>query len=304
MMRTLLRRIRKRIFGTKKPAPPPAPPRPKPASVVKTLQLPYPDGIQPVRTTLDVTGIERFTIGRAVLANKLASYEPEVFSIIGALIETSARPVNFLDIGANVGVFSLSMAALFGETVRVTAFEPMPELATFLKTAAARNQLTVEVKQVALGARDEQAKFYLSSQSDASNSLNEAFRAHRGVIDVDVRKLDTLSAEESHAGGYVLKLDTESTEPDVLAGARTFIAKHRPPIICEVLANRTEKQIEQFFREQEYIAIHITDDPAWAGASTVVGDSTYKHRDWLFLPAPASEPLRAAFARWIAAYRA
>ncbi len=303
-MSTLLRWVRKRIFGAKKRVDPrPSPAAPKPAPVPKILQLPHPDGIAPLRTSIDFTGVERFTIGKAILAKGLASYEPEVFSIIGALIETSAPPVRVLDIGANVGVFSLSMAALFGDTVRVTAFEPMPELAAFLKTAAARNKVTVEVKQMALGTRDEQAKFYLSSQSDASNSLNESFRAHRGVIDVEVRKLDSLS-EMDHAGAYVLKLDTESTEPDVLAGARAFIAKHRPPIICEVLANRTEQQIEKFFREVEYIPIHITDDPAWDGATTVVGDSTYKHRDWLFLPAPASEPLRAAFARWIAAYRA
>lgn len=299
---TLLRWVRERILGTKNDKRPSAP-VPKKVPLDKTLVLPHPSGLRPRRGSLDFTGAEKFSIGKAVLTGGFASYEPEVFSIIGALIETSERPVQILDIGANVGVFSLSMAALFGDGVNVTAFEPMPELAAFVRAAAARNQVTVDVKQLALSNRDGDAKFYLSDRSDASNSLNEKFRAHRGVIDVQVRKLDSLG-ELDRAGSYVLKLDTESTEPDVLAGARAFIEKHRPPIICEVLANRTEKQITEYFRELDYIAIHITDDPAWEGTTAITGDSTYKFRDWLFLPAPASEPLRAAFARWIAAYRA
>src|SRR5687768_9486919 len=99
--------------------------------------------------TLDLLGARGFSIGKTVCDGGLKSYEPEVFAMLGALIETAARPVHMLDIGANIGLFSLTMSAIYGDALKVTAFEPMPTLAAFLTDAAARNQLAVTVSRFA-----------------------------------------------------------------------------------------------------------------------------------------------------------
>ncbi|UJR86882.1 FkbM family methyltransferase [Sandaracinus amylolyticus] len=255
------------------------------------------------RQSLDLRGASRFFIGDIVVRGGLKSYEPEVFAMMGALIETANAPVRLLDIGANVGVFSLTMAATYGPALRVTAFEPMPDIAEFVRDAASRNELAIDVREMALGARDERASFYVSSRSDASSSLNRRFRPHRAVIEVDVRTLESLATAWDDAS-FVLKIDTESTEPDVLEGGRAFIEKHRPPVICEVLAGRTEDRLWSFFSSVGYRAIHITGEPEWAGASALAGDPAYVHRDWLFAPAAPSPELVAAFREAYAEYGA
>lgn len=266
----------------------------------KVLRIPHPDGVSPARASLDLEGAEEFYVGKTVLEGGFAGYEPEVFAALNALVETTEGPVRFLDIGANVGLFSLVLAAVHGDGVRVSCFEPMPALADFVRKAARRNGLAVELATCALAAEDGVATFYLSSQSDASNSLNRRFRPHRDTMEVEVKRLDTLYADMD--GPLVIKLDTESTEPDVLEGGKALIERCRPPIVCEVLAGRTEDRLAKFFAEHAYASIHLTDAPDWAGADAPVGDSTYTYRDWLFLPGPADPALVRAFARWYGAF--
>ena len=236
-------------------------------------------------------------IGRTVRTHGLGGYEPEVLALMCAYIEESAGEVRLLDIGANIGLFSMVTNALFGERLKATAFEPLPVLARFIESNVRRNKLRVDLRECALSDRAGRARFYVSQRSDTSNSLNEKFRPHRDVIDVQVSTLDALYPNGDRAT-YLLKIDTESTEPDVLEGARGFIARHRPPIICEVLANRTEDRLESFFAEFSYVPVHITAAPDWDGSVAVKGDETYTFRDWLFVPEVPSPAVRERFVAW------
>jgi hypothetical protein len=99
----------------------------------------------------------------------------------------------------------------------------------------------------------------------------------------------------------VIKLDTESTEPDVLAGARRCIAEHRPWILCEVLAGRTEARLTEVMAPFGYHWYHVTDKIPWTRAQTIVGDQTHRHLMWLFAPQPAGERFWAAVRSYQAA---
>jgi FkbM family methyltransferase len=277
-----------------------------PSTAPLVVPLVRPDDGNVTRDVLDLTGAEGYLIGRAIRDHGIAGYEPEVLAMFCALVERHvaagrSEPAWFLDIGANIGFFSLMLSSLFPGRVRATAFEPMPDLAAFVRAASRRNELAVDVREVALSNRIGRASFYVSRKSDTSNSLNEAFRPHKDVIDVEVGTLDGLYPA-AIPGGCVMKIDTESTEPDVLDGARGFIERNRPSIVCEVLAGRTEDRLAVQIAELGYVPIHITDAPDWSGHGPIAGDTTYRYRDWLFVPEPPDPVMQERFAAWYGAF--
>lgn len=227
----------------------------------------------------------------------MGRYEPEVYAMVGALLEAE-RIDTLLDIGANIGLFSLSTAALFGDRVRVTAFEPLPWLADTVVACAEANDLTLGVERVALSSSDGHAQFYVSKQSDTSSSLNPDFRPHASVVEVSVRKLDTFPVKRGTK--LLMKVDTESTEPDVLDGAMGFIKEHQPWIICEVLKGRTEEALAERFAKLGYVGMPVRPDPTWAPAE-IAGDPEYRYRDWLFGPGIPGPEVRRRFDAWLEA---
>jgi len=96
----------------------------------------------------------------------------------------------------------------------------------------------------------------------------------------------------------VLKVDTETTEPDVFRGAAELLATARPWIVCEVLAGRTEKDLMEILRPFGYHWFHITDVMPFAPSDVIAGDPTYRHLDWLFAPVLPSERYWARAAAW------
>lgn len=270
---------------------------------LESLALPHPRSrAGAVPESLDLSGAEQFYVGGLVAAGGIPAYEPEVFAMLCALLETSARPAVFLDVGANIGLFALVAKAMFGPGLSVKAFEPMPELAEFVESAAKRNSLAIDVRREALSDNRGTATFYLSAQADTSNSLNRRFRPHLGEIEVLTETLDHITRDSSPAS-FVVKIDTESTEPDVLEGAGEFVSTQRPYIICEVLAGRTEERLEAWVNEAGYHAFQITPQPHWSGGGPIEGDPTYEHRDWLFAPKKPNRALKKAFRRWMTAWR-
>jgi len=221
-------------------------------------------------------------------------YEPEVLALLLVLLaqQPSAR---FVNVGANIGYFPIIAKKLFGDRIDVHAYEPMPELLERLRRGCADNSVDIELSGAAVADFDGRAAFHLSARSDTSNSLNPEFRPSREVISVPVTTLDHESSAWDDRP-TVLMVDTESTEPDVLAGGAGFIQAVRPAIICEVLAGRTEQRLGEFIDRVGYTA-YAVDARGVHRCTEIAGDSTYQYRDWLFLPnghePPASDLVAA-----------
>ena len=216
-------------------------------------------------------------VPRVIERAGIGAHEPHAIAACLAAMQTSTGP--FYDVGANVGVFSL----LVSSTLRrhSVSFEPTPALAQSLEDAAMRHYLPIEVKRVALGAKRGKERFYLSARSDASNSLNPEFRAHAGEIEVECDTLDNLAPAEIG----VLKIDTETTEPDVIRGAAKTIARMRPTIVIEVLpSGETAEFMNAFLRDSGYIAYHVTSKAKWKLRRSVDVAEAGEDRNWLFSP--------------------
>lgn len=145
----------------------------------------------------------------------------------------------FIDIGANMGLRSLLPLSM---GLHCILFEPNGELRDFTTELFALNELGgYELANVCLGNRVGTAAFYLSANPYMS-SLDSGWAADQGTsrkIEVPMTTLDDWMAgrPELSQRAALLKIDVEGAELGVLEGGRQYIARLRPPVICEVDGN-------------------------------------------------------------------
>jgi FkbM family methyltransferase len=266
----------------------------RPTEYERVVELTMPRRPDGEARTLTIRTPERTYITRLLARTGLAGYEPETLAcFLAAIEERGSAPV--FDVGANIGVFSWLAAALTPATV--VAFEPTPELAALMRSICAENGLAITVEEVALGAAPGMAELHLSDKTDSSNSLRAGFRPSHQSVSVPVETIDGYVARTGLTPA-VLKVDTESTEPDVLRGAASVLAENRPWIICEVLAGRTESDLTAILGTLGYSWYRI-DGPGPLQQRTVIeGDPTYAYMNWLVAPESPSPAFWQAFGAW------
>jgi len=247
---------------------------------VRALTINTPTGLGG-RSELTIVAEEHLEIPRKLdVQGGLSGYETESLACCLAALDVLGSTV-VLDIGANVGLFGLLMASVGGADVHM--FEPVPWLAQTARVLGFVNEIPLSMSRSALSKEPGRASFYVSAKSDCSSSLRKGFRKAKAEIDVQVSTVDAYCEARGIVPGF-LKIDTESTEPDVLAGAAETLKRSRPWILCEVLANRTEKALAEVMRPHGYTWFHVTDAAHFESRETIVGDQTHEYVNWLFVP--------------------
>lgn len=201
--------------------------------------------------------IELAHLGSANSLYWLGSYEPETMAVFARLARTASV---IFDVGAGDGLFAI-LGALANPAARIVAFEPFEGAAAArnleLNMAACQN---VELRRLALGAEDGFATLYVASESGGNSSLNPAFRKLHTEQRTEVRRGDSFMATGGIERVDLLKIDTESTEPDVLRGFGGVLARCRPDIVCEVLPGRSEADLMEILGPLGYRYWMLTDE--------------------------------------------
>jgi FkbM family methyltransferase len=167
-------------------------------------------------------------------------YEPDMAQAIHRLLRTGDV---FLDVGANIGFFSVLAGCIVGESGRVVAFEPHPDALATLRAAIAVNGLSgiVDIVEAAVGNAAGAVRFFLSDDpvlstlDPARSPARDNFSFDRS-IEVRQLTLDDWLAERLHLAPRIraIKIDVEGTEADVVNGMRrTLAACPRAAILCE-----------------------------------------------------------------------
>jgi len=144
-----------------------------------------------------------------------------------SFIEHYLRPGDLaLDIGANVGVYSLYLAKQVGPTGRVLACEADATSARHLRDNVARNyQAQVDVIEAAIGEREGTVRFL--GGLDCTSHISSA---DEGGTPVPMTTLDALVPE---GRPMFVKVDVEGAEERVLMGA-TQLLRERPPLVWQL----------------------------------------------------------------------
>jgi FkbM family methyltransferase len=176
-------------------------------------------------------------LGRPELVSALyagaRAEEHETIALAATLAARLGEESGYIDVGSNRGQL-LREAVRIAPRGRHVAFEPIPALAAALKSEFPQ----VDCRELALGPRPEKARFCHFTRLDGWSGLqrNPAISDEQGApqyIDVEVSTLDIELAPVTPA---VLKIDVEGAELGVLQGAGELLARARPLIIFEHVA--------------------------------------------------------------------
>jgi FkbM family methyltransferase len=162
-----------------------------------------------------------------------------------------------VDVGANLGYFSILMSRLVGETGQVIAFEPMPDTFEILCKNVSLNQLT-NTKTVRGAVSNESASVQLFTEPSVALSKTASMIAYRlegarQATQVPALRLDDYFAGEKRLPDLI-KMDVEGAEGAVLKGARETITRGQPLLMVEIHAwgSPESQQILDLLAEFEY----------------------------------------------------
>jgi FkbM family methyltransferase len=169
------------------------------------------------------------------------TYDEATIGLIGRLL--GEMEGGFLDVGGNIGMYAVRVAAVLQENKRVICFEPVPENASRIRDNANLNGLgnLVSVNELALSDRKGTVELVLredfvmgSHTGNASIAISEeADGAFRKIV-VCTEKFDDIRKRGAFGSLPVAKVDIEGHEDFFLAGAQDYIKDDRPIIISEI----------------------------------------------------------------------
>ncbi len=142
----------------------------------------------------------------------------------------------FIDVGANVGLFSLYAAKSLGPNGRIMAFEPSSNTANKFRKNLELNKITgVEIVQKGLSFEPGRLKLMVAEEGyDAFNSFAApSMGGTAATEEVEVTTLDAFAAEKSLRPAEVdlMKIDVEGWELSVLKGGRDFFTSPDAPVL-------------------------------------------------------------------------
>jgi len=134
-----------------------------------------------------------------------------------------------IDVGANLGEWSVPLATAVGPAGTVLAVEPNPIVADALSRTLRINHLAhAVVVSAALSDRDGDGVLHVEPADTGLSRL-----ADGGGLPVILRRLDTIVVEARLARLDLVKIDVEGHERAVLAGAEAALRRFRPAIVFE-----------------------------------------------------------------------
>jgi len=142
----------------------------------------------------------------------------------------------FLDIGANVGLFTLGAAKVVGKSGRVHAFEPCSQtFGRLVENIQLSGLGNIAPHQIALGNETGEAELSIAGDGyDAWNSLGRPYMGGTATREmVKTLTLDSFAQKhELHGRITAIKIDVEGWEAQVMAGANFLLSREDAPLLC------------------------------------------------------------------------
>jgi FkbM family methyltransferase len=172
-----------------------------------------------------------------------------------------------VDVGANIGYYSLLLASRIGEKGRLYAIEPDPTNRAILElNIKANNIRNIIVLDCAITAEVGNVDLYLSEKNfgDHRLCLDKNETQARSKISVRAETLDHLFSDVYKEDKInLIKIDTQGHEPFVVIGATKIIQTHKPALLFEywpygyLSSKANAEEMIQFLRGQYQDIIFI-----------------------------------------------
>lgn len=129
-----------------------------------------------------------------------------------------------IDVGANIGYYSMIASKHIGPNGVVYAFEPDQENYDLLKQNINLNNLSnVKPYQLALSNKTGEETLYLSSYNKGDHRLYQPENANRKTVTINATTLDDFCHQQQLQKIDIIKIDVQGAEGLVLEGMKTVI---------------------------------------------------------------------------------
>jgi len=208
---------------------------------------------------LEVLVVPGEQVSQAVYVSGL--YEPSTSCVLRQILHEGHT---FVDVGANVGLFTMLASRWVGRSGRVIAFEPSGREFARLRHHVDHNALSnVLALQTAAGDCAGTAVLHVAdARYSGLNTIENRFM-YDDVVEacrevVPVVEIDDVVRRHGVPRVHAMKIDVEGAEHKVIAGARQTIARDLPVLILEVAGAAQEPRhqgrtsVEAFLRSLGY----------------------------------------------------
>ena len=215
------------------------------------------------------------------------NYEPEVTKTINSLYDLpDFIDGDFIDIGANVGFFSIYVA----KKINGSVFAIEPVITEVLDENVAINSIE-NIITIKAAVGDENGLLRINTiegreEYSSFNVIPQKFSSSGNVkmLEVKVKTLDSV-VEHYNIKPTVIKIDVEGFEVKVLKGAMSMITQFRPFILMEI-AHTDRQGIHEICMAMSYEMVSIGD------FQPVLSLTDYQKYDLLIVPKEKMKLLR------------
>jgi len=195
------------------------------------------------------------------------------------LFERVVKPGDtVLDLGANIGYFTLLAAKLVGETGKVFSFEPEPRNYKYLvENLRLNNYEQVSAFQKAVSNQKGRTKLYICLYDTGHHTINQyqGIKAYRPNVPEDKEEfieIETVSLDEFFEGREneidVIKMDVEGAEMLALLGMDQLLRANRKikmfveffPLLIKKMGNSPEEFILKLLKDYQFKIFVVPDD--------------------------------------------
>lgn len=158
------------------------------------------------------------------------------------------RPGLFIDIGANIGLFSFYIISKLPEQ-KIMAFEPETQAFRCLELSKKANHFThFTPLKFAIAETEEELLFYIDKKNFGGHRLNRTTGNEESI------KITTAPLKNFVQGQSIsaIKIDVEGAELGVLKGIREIIKQDKPLVVIECLNDDLANKGELFQELNQY----------------------------------------------------
>ncbi|NJX14818.1 FkbM family methyltransferase [Tamlana crocina] len=211
------------------------------------------------------------------------------------IFEKLSKNVNcFLDIGSNIGYYSL-IAAKSNPNIKAYAFEPAIGPKHFLNENIKLNNFQKNIKAIDLAlsntsglidfyeVESKKYKYLKHNLAGEGNAGTKTTSRNFVKNTVTATTLADFVKSENLKNIDLIKIDTEGTEIDILNSGKEIIEKLEPIVICETLFNTIEGELDDFFTSLNFEFYNHTEN-GLVRTSSIKRDFDNGIRNCFFVP--------------------
>src|SRR5215218_675539 len=154
-------------------------------------------------------------------------------------VRSRLRPGDvFIDVGANIGYFSLLASRLVGDGGAIVAVEALPETFQRLQRNIELNRASnVRAVNAAAGARRGKVRLYRGPASNRGETTTAESSGFQPDIEVECLPLAEILTPEEARRARIIKIDVEGAEWEVVEGMLPLLGSCRPDLEIMVEIN-------------------------------------------------------------------